>query len=185
MAEPTNETNLSGAPDNTVIWDERNVLVHPELDAHFREQADIVLNGRPEADAGDTGREVIPPNTPAITQRLDTQTEDIMTNPLPTTDPNTMPTRISSVPSEAQVDINRQVIDEAKAEINAPDINIDAEIRNTGGNPTREDELGNVRGNPLGAEGGANTESAVSETLETEESAEAPRTIPPRNKRSG
>lgn len=112
--------NLSGAPDKTEtteqvqpIWDENNILVDPAAREHYKREAKRVLGELDDEENGDI--EVVPPTTPAVYQRLDSQTEDVMSNPKPSADPNSMPT-FSDEPSEGPKEIEKEVIAKAKVE---------------------------------------------------------------------
>lgn len=195
---PNNKTNtptptpaapaapVSGAPDSlaevprAVVWNERNELVDPALDEHFKAEHHRVLGndpatGKPAVDEDGAVVPVIrtdaPPNTPQVSQRRESQTADPFSNPQPNADPNNRPSPLGMaavstdgavVPVEVpeggktQAELDQEVIDEAKSELAEGEVDRSVTIEGQGGAtpPVIGTEAGNVRGNPAGAEGG-------------------------------
>ena len=179
MAEATDKTTApetSGAPDRqaeaviateehttpTPVWDARNRLVDAELVEHFKRESDIVLGkvapvGEAEiAEQGEVGeggekllRDEQSAKAPYVSQQLDSQTSDPTTAPLPSYDPNSRPSTITSSATATKAH-DKLVIETAK-EIERIDNSISDENPQP---PVQATDAGNVLGNPLGAQGG-------------------------------
>lgn len=105
-------------PDETevtpgVIWDERGVLVDPELDQHFKEQSEIVLGTRAALEDVEP-IQISDINAPFVSQQMEGQTRDPLTSPQPNADPNNRPTPLQPMTYQ-QVEIDEQIRDGAKA----------------------------------------------------------------------
>lgn len=113
------------------IWGADNKLVDPQLDQHFREQAEIVLGKRSALDKGEEGDEdgvelnTVDLNKPFLSQQMESQTSDPMTSPSPSADPNSRPSELTPMSEETakldeELDKAARAMTEAQAKTEEP-----------------------------------------------------------------
>lgn len=113
QADPL-EVPLPVADGKTMVWDERNVLVHPEADEAMKRERDIILGLDEKGEQ--RRRDLSEPNPDVIkvSQQRPSQTEDPLTNPKPVFDPNTMPS--FSIGYDPQKRVDDMIVEAARTD---------------------------------------------------------------------